>query len=107
MIRDDLKPYAEMCRNSEWSRMQVAVAWAEGRAHAGGNGHLGTNGLSLYSYDHEVGYTEKDGSKVVRDCRYSVTTVKQLLSARVLADRVEPCPGHAAHVLTPRRSVAR
>lgn len=78
-------PYA-----AKQNRYKVAHAWAHGKSAKGGA--FSTDGDTLWSYDHVVGYTEAGtGRKIVKDCRYSVTTVKQLGAAKVAADEVIAC----------------
>lgn len=81
-------------RNSE-----VAERWAAGRPGGARNFH--TNGLSLYSYDLLIGYTQDDGDKVVINyCgahAYSATTTQHVYLARCVADAdTNPTPELAA-----------
>lgn len=78
-------PYA-----SRWGHYFVAAAWINGTRVSNASGSLTTDGQSLFSYGHEVGYTEGD-LKVLRDCHYSVTTAKHIHAARVAADKIVPC----------------
>lgn len=74
------------------NRKHVVSEWLQGRAAK--SGAFRTNGISLYSYDHEIGYRGNAGVIVVRDCHYSETTAQHVNVAKPYADSVIPCPIH-------------
>lgn len=84
------RPAPRKSRPVSRDREAVAVAWREGRKLAGS--HFATDGASVWSYVHEIGYTTPDGRKVARDCRVSGTTSTHAGALRGVADRVECCP---------------
>lgn len=82
--------YLDMCKRSKWGHKRVAAAWRENRALVVGN--LATDGQTVTSYDHPIGRTLEDGTKLAYQCQASKTTVKHCGTVAVFADRVEDCP---------------
>lgn len=45
----------------------VALAWAQGEAAVSHTGNLSTDGKAIFSYELQIGDTDHDGKKFVRD----------------------------------------
>jgi hypothetical protein len=73
----------------------VANAWKRGQALT--QGTMRTDGHTIYSYEHPIGVTEPDGTKVAFDCAASATTGKHGSHARQIAHKVEACPNRGHH----------
>ena len=73
------------------TNQEVAEAWAANRPAS--TSTLSTDGVTLKSYNHQIGDTD-DSGKILMCCHYSKTTSKQCSTVRGFADRVVECPDH-------------
>ena len=62
------------------SNAQVAQRWKENRA--GRSGNMKTDGKDIWSYQHRIGETWPDGTKIAYSCRYSQTTAQHSWAAK-------------------------
>lgn len=65
----------------------VAQQWSQGKAGKSKNGNFWTDGLTLWSYNTEIGFTANNGAKVaVGYFRYSISTTSHIREANYYAD---------------------
>jgi hypothetical protein len=68
---------------------EVARAWAHD--YSGNSGNMSTDGSSIYSYNHRIGYTDYEAGKVAICCHYSKSTAKQCSLVKGYANKVIEC----------------
>jgi hypothetical protein len=67
---------------------EVARAWAHD--YSGNSGNMSTDGSSIYSYNHRIGYTYY-GEKIAICCHYSATTAHHSNHVKHYATKVIEC----------------
>ena len=90
-----MKYYIIPNKGKNMQNIDVVRRWTRGVT--GKNSNMRTDGSALYSYDLQIGYTKRNGDKVVYNYTASGlfktrTTSKHVVTARVLADRQEDVP---------------
>jgi hypothetical protein len=73
-------------------KYQVANAWMQGKPLW--QGHLMTDGESVYSYAHKIGMTVSSGGKRVICCHASKTTATHCSALRQAGAASYSCPRH-------------